>query len=197
MPVRLGIIATCLIGAITLWFAHYCVAAKWVFLASVVLMVEAVMFNYLTYSSLNIRIAKSKDAKLLKISPDTFAHNILCVPIYLRVRFWEARELRILLRSNNIHVDSELFDGCARFQNGGLDWFTHKSFACVGYLEGNCLVLGTPVIHEYLQGILSCPVKLEIWKDDRLVAFACYTLSLNNDGAILLSDSECKVGSHV
>ncbi len=198
MSVRLGIFATVLAGAAILWLTHYCVAASGVFVVSVLLLLEAAMFNYLTYSRINIRVGRAKDAKLLDGSPDTLGHHILCVPVHLRVRFWEVRNIRIVLRSGNIQIDSAMFDGRGRStleDTFALDWFSPKLFACIGFLEGGFLRLGTPLLRENLQGRSSCPVKLEIWKDTKCVASACYTLALHG-GKMYLSDSKCEADGH-
>lgn len=148
------------------------------------------MFNCLTYSHFNIKIGKTSKAKLLQASPDTFSHDILCVPIFLQVPFWEVRDIHIILRSNDIEIDSELFDGRARsWGNNTLDWSINRAFACICSIQGKYVTLGGPVIYKDLQGQTSIPVKLEVWKDTKLISFACYTLSIV-DGKASLSDRE-------
>lgn len=191
MLARLGIFATILIAALVVFFTGYFTVAKWLFAFSGLSALEAVMFRYYTFSRLNIKIGKAEDAELIK-GDDTNNQECLCVPISLRVAWWEVKGISFIVRSNSHHANSELFNrrGISLESFDGtstLDWRIKRGFASLAFLIGKSVYIGNPIILHPIPLQESYLIQLEVWHSDDLISDSGYILNIV-DGKMLLLD---------
>jgi hypothetical protein len=191
MLARLGIFVTILAAALGLHFTGYFTAAKCLFALAVLLAFEVAMFRLYTLSHLNIKIGKAKDAELIK-GDDTNYHELLCIPISIRVEWWEVKGISFVVRSNDDHANSELFNRRGISLEGfdgtyTLDWRIKRGYASLAFLAGSAIHIGNPIILHPIPLQDSYPIILEVWHSDNLISDSQYTLNVV-DKKMFLSD---------
>ena len=192
MLARLGIFATIFIPAIGLWFGgSYFTIAKWLFFLSGLLIVEAIMFRYL--SRFNIKIGNAKEAELIK-GDDTYNHEFICVPISLRFDLWEIKGISFVVYSDDKHINSEFLNkrGISLEKIDGtctLDWRIRRGFASLAFLSGQQLFIGNPIFNVSLPQNESYLIMLKVWHSDTLINSSSYLITIV-EGKMVLSDSK-------
>lgn len=196
MLTRLSIFASFLIAALVLLPTGHFTIAKWLFAFSGLSALEAVMFRYYAFSRLNIKIGKAEDAELIK-GDDTNNQECLCVPISLRVAWWEVKGISFTVKSiieSNSHLanSSELFNrrGISLENFDGtstLDWRIKRGFASLAFLVGKSVCIGSPIPPRRIPLQESYLIALEVWHSDNLIDDSWYILNIIDD-KMLLSD---------
>jgi hypothetical protein len=118
---------------------------------------------------------------LIKVSlPSTF--DVLCVPVSLRIRWWEAKDIRCEIKSFDIIIQTSPHDHCGNSSYDDtftLDWRNTRRWIAIAYLSGGEMVIGNPVTHKFPGRRDSYPIILELWHSDHLIACSNYILDKN------------------
>jgi hypothetical protein len=181
MSTRLQILVALLIAAITLLIVHYYCIAIVFFALFGLLLLEAAMCNLFLYSRLSLKIGRGNDASLIKVSWP-FPCDILCIPLSLRLRWWEVKEIRAEIESSDFTIDACTYDLTGHesdWDTFTLDWRNGKTWIAIGYLSGGEMVIGNPVTHKFPGRKQNYPITLKVWHADYLIARSDYILDMN------------------
>lgn len=106
---RLSILIAFLLAAVGLLLGQEIVVAVICFAVLPLGLSELAMFEWLGFSKFNVIVGEATQAKVVK-GIDTLDTEVLCIPIRIRIDFWQVKNMHAEIESGNRHVATVMYD---------------------------------------------------------------------------------------